>query len=179
MSRDRRHVYDRGQYQLYVVRDKWEKLTFCVAIGGLIIKIATTIYILHLAVTVIWATGAVTVTITTIIVSIASIILTDWRVIVTATRWGDGATARRAIPTAWRRATLVTAGVKAPRCRRRSTSPLDRTISSVDHLQGRSFLCTSIFNTSSRPRRVLCISWYASSASRRLSYSTKANLMGS
>ena len=36
--------------------------------------------------------------------------------------------------------------------------------------------CTSIFNRSSRPIRLLCISWYASSASRRLSYSTNANL---
>lgn len=36
---------------------------------------------------------------------------------------------------------------------------------------------TSIFSKSSRPIRLLCISWYASSASRRLSYSTKANLM--
>lgn len=44
-----------------------------------------------------------------------------------------------------------------------------------------SLLCvgilTSIFRRSSRPMRLLCISWYASSASRRLSYSTKANLL--
>jgi hypothetical protein len=33
---------------------------------------------------------------------------------------------------------------------------------------------TSIFNRSSRPMRLLCISWYASSASRRSSYSTNA-----
>lgn len=37
---------------------------------------------------------------------------------------------------------------------------------------------TSIFKRSSRPMRLLCISWYASSASRRLSYSTKAKLEG-
>lgn len=36
---------------------------------------------------------------------------------------------------------------------------------------------TSIFNKSSRPIRLLCISWYASSASRRLSYSTNAKLI--
>jgi hypothetical protein len=35
---------------------------------------------------------------------------------------------------------------------------------------------TSIFRRSSRPIRLLCISWYASSASRRLSYSTNAKL---
>jgi len=35
---------------------------------------------------------------------------------------------------------------------------------------------TSIFRTSSRPIRLLCISWYASSASRRSSYSTNAKL---
>ena len=60
--------------------------------------------------------GLYGVTITTIIVSFTSIILEDWRVVVTATRWGDRATARRAIPTAWRRATLVAARVKALRC---------------------------------------------------------------
>ena len=37
-------------------------------------------------------------------------------------------------------------------------------------------LPTSIFNMSSRPMRLLCMSWYASSASRRSSYSTKAKL---
>jgi hypothetical protein len=37
---------------------------------------------------------------------------------------------------------------------------------------------TSIFKMSSRPIRLLCISWYASSASRRSSYSTNANLDG-
>jgi hypothetical protein len=35
-------------------------------------------------------------------------------------------------------------------------------------------LAHSIFNRSSRPMRLLCISWYASSASRRSSYSTNA-----
>lgn len=70
----------------------------------------------------------------------------------------------------------VTTGVEAPRCGGRGSCPLhlvcQNRSSSQDGAPGR----TSIFNKSSRPMRLLCISWYASSASRRLSYSTKANL---
>ena len=47
---------------------------------------------------------------------------------------------------------------------------------SDEALKANYFVHASIFNRSSRPIRLLCISWYASSASRRLSYSTNAKL---
>lgn len=120
-----------------------------------IVIITAVPYILHLTIPVIRASR--TITITPIVIALTAIVLTG-SIVPTATGWSRGsATAEGALTTSARSGlSTVTARVKPPRCRRRGTRPLSRisTHRATDDMNTH----TSIFNTSSLPSRLLCIS---------------------
>jgi hypothetical protein len=153
-----------------------------IAIGTVLALLFPVMDILHVAIpvslAVVWSTAAA-VTVSTVIVALATFALILARGVPIA-----GTTTRRRLAAAARGAatvavaalvTTLTTGLETPGSRWRGTGPLNR-VSCCQSVQPDNSP-TSIFRTSSRPMRLLCISWYASSASRRLSYSTKAKLL--
>ena len=104
------------------------KATFAVISIGIVtvvLNVATTIYILHFAVSIVWASRAVSVT--PIVVALTTLVFARRVVASATTRWRCRSATRRAITTtAWTTVTTpcVTAGVKPPGCGRRRTGPL-------------------------------------------------------
>jgi hypothetical protein len=104
------------------------KFTFPVFAVGAVLSDLFTItvtIVLNVTVPVIWATGSVA-SVSTIVVSVSiSAVVLARREVTTATsrRWRATRPARRAT-SSWSTLTL-TAGIKAPRCRRRSSGPLN------------------------------------------------------
>ena len=128
MSWDRRIYgrYGRSVLQFSSNFTKFELTLAVITISSVLaVLIITTItYIFHLAIAVVGASGAVT--ITSIIISIAAIILARRIVTTTATtRGGSTSTARRATRSTFTWST-VTTRIKSPGCRGRSTRPLSR-----------------------------------------------------
>lgn len=120
-----------------------------------IIIVTAVPYILHLTIPVIRASR--TIAITPIVIAFTAIVLTGSILPTTTRRSRGSATAGGALTTSSRRRlSTITARVKPPRCRRRGTRPLSRL--SAHRTTDDVITHTSIFNTSSLPSRLLCIS---------------------
>jgi hypothetical protein len=118
-------LFSGGDIAVFALEFTFSVTTVTVAaiatVATVALAILLSVAVLHLAVAVVWGSGAVA--ITAVVVTLAAIVLAG-RVVSPASAGGDAAATGRAVADAGSATLTGSAGIEAPGCGRRSTSPL-------------------------------------------------------